>query len=739
MMTRRGAVVGCLLAWAVCGAVAASDLTTLRHSPVVLATSADSDGDGVSEVILENDYVRVEILTGQPPPPVTSSLWSRLRGQRPAPVPATYGTRFMGPGWIGNIVLKPSGQRWFVTTRQGGEVWRGIPEEFEQTVRIRETSPGVWRCLKLGIGVCEGQGWCLRDSLKLLDAGQWQSRVEGVPGGGQSVTFTQTLDAGEGYSYRYCKRLTLLPGDTRLRIERTLTNTGTRTLATTWYTHAFWGQGRGGVFDEHCWGTVPLRRGPPTPAQPELDTEACAISAPSGTGYWGPLAGELVGDAWYACGNHEGAEVFLTVLAEIPAFYRVWTYGPTYSLEPFRLIDLDPGREERWLETLACGVGLDRLETHDGLAAYGSSVVPAGAGGPGSVTLQVLPFREIRNGTLRVSVRLASGAERSFEHVIPSAGPTQPVALPLADLAGSLPAQVSVRLVAAPAAGEPAAGERVGWLTIRSEVAESPELPEPAHGAAALVLGPFARDAQGALVSSPAAGYLLEYLRSAGFAPTLGLDQDGLPAAGQPPPALVACVGLRPLPVAVLRRLEAFVGGGGGLIVCGPLEPSALEFTDLLPLQSAGASLRLGPGPRDGTREFVAAWRRRYHLEAAVDHPVLQGLTLFPQAYQDIGVLQILAPTAAAEVLLRYQTPAGLLPEVSAPALLVSSYGQGRVAVLASPVDWGIPAHWLLWGRLGEQQRALFSHLARWTAAAAPVAAPSVPVEGEAPRRRTPR
>ena len=715
IMIARGVFAGCLLAW-VAGAAAASAETS---ASAVRVASEDVDGDGVAEIVLENDYVRVEILTGRNPTSAVPSSWSRFWRRQSPPAPALYGTRFIGPGWIDNVVFKPTGRRWFAKTFFGGEAWRGIPEEFEQAVRLREVSPGVWRCLKLGVGLCEGRGWCFRDSLKLLDAGQWETEVEEVSGGGQRVTFTQTLNPEDGYGYRYRKSLTLMPGDSRLLVERTLANTGSRELASTWYTHAFWGQGRGGAYDEHCWGAVPLRRGPPGQPRPELDVEACAIGALPGTGYWGPLDGDLVGDAWYACGNHDGADVFLTVLPEIPAFFRVWTYAPTYSLEAFRLIDLEPGREERWLETLACGAGLDRLDTHDGVAAYSASVAPATEDSPAVVTLNVLPFRDVRNGTLQVDVRLATGAERSSVYAIPCAGPGQPVALRLDDLGGGLPARVGVRLTLDAAAGSVAAATRTGWLTLRPVSAESRGLPEHANGAGAWVLGPFERDAQGALVPSRAAGYLLEYLRTAGFTPTLRLDREGLLAAGQPLPALVVFAGMRGLSVEVLRQLEGFVQGGGGLIVCGPIEPLAFEFTDLLPLLSAGASLRLGAGPRDGTREFVGAWRRRYQLEAASDHPVLDGVSWFPESRQDVGVLQVLTPRADAEVLLRYHTPAGLLPEVSSPALLVSSYGKGRVAVLASPVDWGVPSHWLLWSRVGEEHRAFLSRLVRWTAAGA--------------------
>jgi hypothetical protein len=693
----------------------------------VRAFEEDTDADGEAEIILENRFLRVELFTGRIPSQPVTAWWRRaLRRPLPAPAPK-YNCRFMGPGWIGNIVFRLTGRRWLADAVMPTEAWRGVPEEFEQAVRVRETSPGVWRCLKIGVGVCEGRGWCTRDTLSLVDPGHWETRIEDAPGGGKAVAFEQTVDAGDGYAYRYTKRLALMPGDARLACERALVNTGSSDLSTTWYTHAFWGQGQGGRFDEHCWATVPLRRGPAGQAFPELDTEACAIADPANAGYWGPLEGDLVGDAWYACGNHVGSDVFLHLLADLPAFYRVWTCAPTYSLEPFRLLHLGPGQTEQWSEALACGVGLDRVDTHDGVAAYGVAVTPASEDAPARIELRGTPFCEVRNSLLHLELHPAGGVQQVLDHPVALAGPGTPFSVSLDDWAGRLPLQVRVRLDGGGAQRADGQRDRVGWLTVRAPEPEPADLPRHAGGAGAVVLLPGDRDGAGALPSNRGAAFLTEYLAAAGFSPVTRGDREELAASGQALPALVVCAGLRGMPVAAWRGLEQFVRGGGGLVVCGPLEPLAFEFTDLLPIRDAGATVRLGAGPRDGTREFLNAYRRRYQLCPVATHPVTAGLPWFPAGCQDVGALQDVVPCTGAEVLLRYQTPPGLLPEVGSPALVVAPHGQGRVAVLASPADWGAPPHWGLWSRVGEHHRQFFVRLTLWTAAGAlplPASAP---------------
>jgi hypothetical protein len=710
------------------GSVLAAPASEPLAGGAVRVLHEDVDADGEAEIILENEFLRVDLFSGRVGQRQALAWWRRALGQSlPTPAPK-YNCRFMGPGWIGNIVYKPTARRWLADAVMPTEAWRGIPEEFEQAVRMRETSPGVWRCLKIGVGVCEGRGWCIRDTLTLLDPGHWEIRTEAVSGGGKAVTFEQTLDAGDGYAYRYSKRLTLMPGDSRLAAERTLVNTGSRDLETTWYTHAFWGQGQGGRFDEQCWATVPLRRGPGTEAMPEMDTESCPIGNPAGAGYWGPLDGALVGDAWYACGNHARSELFLHTLADIPAFYRVWTCAPTYSLEPFRHLHLAPGQSERWSETMACGVGLNRIDTHDGLAAYSAAVSAATEDAPARIELRGVPFCEIRNGLLRIAMQASDGVEKVLERPLDAAGPGTPFSVCLDDWVDRLPLRVCVRLDAAGVRRADNHRERLGWLHINAPSADSPDLPGHAAGAAAILLLPADRAGDHALPPNRGAAFLSEYLEAAGFSPEPRADREGVSGAVLSPPALVVCPGLRGLPVGVWREVEQFVRGGGGLLVCGPIEPLAFEFTDLLPIRGAGPTLRFNTGPRDGTREFLAASRRRYQLSPVLPHAVTAALPWFPASYQDIGVLQDLAPAPGAEVLLRYQTPDGLLPEVTSPALVVSAYGQGRVAVLASPVDWGGPPHWHLWSRVGEHHRRFFMRLALWTAAGAlPLSASTPP------------
>jgi len=712
-MTRQCRLVVWTLALAGLGAAAAQDVV-LRHE--------DSDGCGAAEVVLENRLVRVEVLTGEPPP-VPSQRWRDRLLRRPAPeARPRYGTRFVGPGWIGQVTFLPTGRRWFAETSGGRENWQGIPEEFDEAVRVREVTPGVWHCLKIGVGLCQGVDRCFRGSLKLIDPGVWETIEEDLGAGGRAVTFRQTVPARDGYGYRYEKRLILRPGESRLLVERTLTNTGEKPWDTTWYTHAFWGQdGRGG-YDDRCWATVPLR-GATVPGLGEaaIDTRLCRIGKPPQAGYWGAVDGDILAGGWYACGTHDGAEVFLTALAETPAFYRMWTCPQTYSLEAFRLISLAPGAVDHWVETLACGAGLERLDAHDGNAGYQAVVSPDGVpGASAAVSLRMVPFREVAEGVLRLQFRGADGRERREDHPIRAAGPAAAVEVPLMSLSGALPVHLEARLEVAGAASDALATAEVARMVLAATAAvPAVRLPASGGGAGAVILGPYERRTDEGWVPTPAAGFLSEYLAAAGFKPVFVRDRDGLPAEPAAATALVACVGLRALPATVWRQLEDHVRAGGGLVVCGPITPTAFEGTDLLPLREVSSSVRVGASPRDCTREFLGAWSRRYQLEPLEEHPVLSGLPFLPTGRQDIGALQILEPSPAGRVILRYQTPAGLQPAVSTPALVLAAYGAGRVAVLASPVDWGMPSAWCLWNRLGEYHRQFFQQLGLWAAESA--------------------
>nr|MCR4575033.1 hypothetical protein [Lentisphaeria bacterium] len=98
----------------------------------------DVDGDGLPEVILENEYLQVIVMTGEMPKVIPDPV--ELSDGRK--VPYKYGERFARGGWIYNMIFKPTNRKWFINDITQGEHRHGIPEEFEITERMREVEPG---------------------------------------------------------------------------------------------------------------------------------------------------------------------------------------------------------------------------------------------------------------------------------------------------------------------------------------------------------------------------------------------------------------------------------------------------------------------------------------------------------------------------------------------------------------------------------------------------------------------
>jgi hypothetical protein len=236
--------------------------------------------------------------------------------------------------------------------------------------------------------------------------------------------------------------------------------------------------------------------------------------------------------------------------------------------------------------------------------------------------------------------------------------------------------------------------------------------------APALLIAPLKRDsAKGSVTPDRAGDFLRTYLREAGFSVRLLDARRVLTSDDLAGVHVVAFAGAGRIAAGSVRALEAFAEAGGGVLLTGALSLRPFEFSDLLPVASVVSSVTIDvPAPRDGTEEFLQASDLRYHMMRTADHPIVEGLPFYPYVHQNVARLQVVEPRPGAEVLLRYAAPAGISPEVDSPALVVHEYGQGRVAVLTCPVDWGSPAYWVTWTRLGEFHRKLFAQLALWAA-----------------------
>ena len=703
-------------ALAVCTASLALGATAPGIGTNVRLEHSDVDADGQPEIILENEYLRVEIMTGIEPARRRSLSQAVLRRPQPRP---KYGTRFVWAGWIHNITFKPTQQRWFANDSQ--HHWHGIPEEFEQAVKMQEVQPGVFDVLKVGIGVCRGTGICHHSRLKLQEPAPWTTEPRQMPGGGQSLVFRQEVSAGYGYAYCYEKEFILDPGRAHLEVRRRLANTGRQTIRTTWYTHAFWAQATAGDgLDTDCWSTIPIQYLGDGPLAGLVDTASCQLSVPEPHGIWGPVARKAIPESWYASGNRKTHDVVFTALDLPLAWDRVWTAPSTYSCEPFVVLNVEPGATREWTVQRTFGTGLDGLRGggSEGILNW-SFVREQGESDSFSLLVEFLPASP-RDG-LDLAIGLTptgAGETRQFSARMGQCGPTRPFRGKAADAVAPGLYRVHVTVsdagkVLADLTGLTGAGVRMPNPHIRSR----------AFPAGALILTEVT-PADGAKPARPsrAGAFLKDALSRAGFQTKLA---DPL-RRGAPDPLwglsrVCVVAGLPAFPGYLRGWLEGYVAKGNGLLFCGPLYSSPFEFSDLLPIERVVGDVNVtGWRTRDGTDEFVDASTRRYHLRPATDHPILNELPFFPAVHQDIARLQVVEPSAGATVLLRYATGDGLTPAVESPALLVRTCGKGRTAVFASPVDWGLPPQWVIYCRLGEYHRKLFAQMALWAAGLLP-------------------
>lgn len=677
----------------------------LTHAAGTTVKYEDLDQDGQPEVVLANQFLRVELMTGAPPVPALPTWGEKVFGAEKAEIPPKYDKRFVWGGWIYNIQSVPTGRRWFTNKISGKEHWDGIPEEFGQTVKMAELPDGTFACIKLGIGEATGRGLCLRGDLTLTKPAPWTVEATNPDGVGL-VVFTQTVTTAYGYGYVYRKEFRLEPDSAVLTVKRSLTNTGQQAIHSTWYSHGFWGQAGNG-HDANCWSTIPLQDLAGDAAA--VDTTLCRVADLSPTCYWGPISAEEIAEPWYASGYGPTREVFLNTFSERLAWMRVWTNAETYSCEPFVLIDIEPGQTRTWTVTRAAMQGLDGAA-----AGTQDAVLDLGGCDPQWFQASLATVRPLTDVQVRLRLRATGSTTDLLDQTVTLAkcGPDWPgrVRLERSQLPdGSCEIQVTatqagtVLLDTARRLQPRTAGLPATWLGA-------------AAGQRAVVLADVRREGDAIKPGAPSSNWSFALAR-AGFEVVVlpvgeGTSEEALAGA-----QVVVLAGPVRVSGALVQRLTSFVDQGGGLVLTGPTDFRAFEQSDLLPVTQALGEINVQVCvPRDGTREFLDAPELRYQLQPKTDHPALRGLPFYPSALQSIARLQVVEPRAGAQVLVSYTGPNALAPQVSSPALVVGTHGLGRVAVFASPINWGNPAHWTIWSRLGEYHQQFFGQLAQWAA-----------------------
>jgi hypothetical protein len=284
------------------------------------------------------------------------------------------GTRFDWSGVISSLTYR--GQEyyglWFAKTAPNvrdfvfheGEIVAGPntatvgpAEAFDpdEAPGFKDAPPGG-TFLKIGVGLlrkpADGAPYSSYRPYEFADGGTWKTTAAQ-----DRVEFTHTLPKGEaGWGYVYRKTVRLGPGEAQMRIEHSLTNTGSRPLATTTFNHnflTFGGEPTGpGLTVETPFALTPAR--PPR-------GDAAAISGNRlvyGRGLadretmFAQLAGfgATAEDHRVRVTNAAGAG--FTVTGDRPlSGFTVWSIRPTVSPEPFITLSAQPGETVTWTHT----------------------------------------------------------------------------------------------------------------------------------------------------------------------------------------------------------------------------------------------------------------------------------------------------------------------------------------------------------------------------------------------------
>lgn len=274
-------------------------------------------------------------------------------------VPDAAAGRYRGPrfDWSGMLfALRVDGHEFFAAWREPGDPAAGdrnalgTAEEFglDDPPGYDETAVGAG-FPKIGVGLVARldagpyQFW--RDA-PILASAPWRNDIVA-----DGAVFIQDLPPTDGWGWHYEKRIRLDPERAAFAIERVLTNTGTRAIRTSHYSHHFTNVD-GRAPDLRSSATFVSSVEPGEPFDPALFAlrDGCVRVR---EGVSGTVYARLIGDGRtspfaYRL-DHDDAAIGLAVTADAPVF-RVALYVDQANLcvEPFTRIDLLPGATLAW-------------------------------------------------------------------------------------------------------------------------------------------------------------------------------------------------------------------------------------------------------------------------------------------------------------------------------------------------------------------------------------------------------
>ncbi|NOZ22795.1 MAG: hypothetical protein GXP25_17080 [Planctomycetes bacterium] len=642
-----------------------------EKAPPVRIVLSDLDKDGEAEVVIENDYLKLVALLPQG------------KGVE------KYDTRFVWGGCITDVISKPTGLNHVIGKyyRDGDIDWNhphylGLPDQFEKRVSLDATEV-MQSELLIGVGILARQKsptgkW---SKWTLAKTAPWTFQVEDRADGGKTARFTQNLTTDYGYAYELTRRIRVEPESSVFRIETTLRNTGNKPIHTDWYLHPFFAYGG---YGGECWQEIPLSIGEKTGAR----TESYALPTMQSPGtVWGWLTSpELGGESWFATGGG-GKELFFAARWDFPLLrLRNWLRGHTYAIEPFTKIDLPPGKDSTWGMDIILGSGMSRVAHVNRHGAFDARMPKAD-----QFEILFMPTTPIAKGNIHIRIESQDGVgifdeTRKIKNCEAGATRRIPVDVLLPD---ESPVRVQVTVTEGTAKRMQAAR-----IINPQKAVPGPPAKRLAGKRVLIVSDSNDRTRRNELL------YLCAALRREG-ASIESASPAKLPALS--PFDAVVLLSATGLDFGDLRR---YVESGGGLFATAPFD---ISLRPLLPIDGIPERIEMTDRPKmpersgDPRAENIPALRN--HLVPGIEHPIHQGLPLYPQTYQSIGTFYRVKAKRDSAVVLRYS-------HGSSPALVIDS--KKRIAAFMSPLAWGEPPHWILWGAFSEYHRELMTRIVIW-------------------------
>ena len=222
----------------------------------------------------------------------------------------------------------------------------GIAEEFREPLGYQNAAAGE-PFLKIGVGLLQKsstKAYFFAENYKILQSGEWD-----VSHGRDWILFEQSISTNFGYSYRYLKKITLIPGKPEMAVLHILTNTGVKPIFSNTYCHNYF------LFDkDHAGTNYTLKFTNPIEVLDSFKDKASIeensfrlLNNLTGNN---PVAGAVnVGkkNEFTISNSKTGTEVHVTGDNPLSSFF-IYITSPAFCPEPMIDLNINPGQKQEW-------------------------------------------------------------------------------------------------------------------------------------------------------------------------------------------------------------------------------------------------------------------------------------------------------------------------------------------------------------------------------------------------------